>query len=150
MKPAAPRELAGVTAALERLARAYARLERLTAAGLGASVPELRAFVFLARHGGSATVSELARDQGAALSTMTRNLALLERRGLLTRQSGEARGRPAVFAQLTLQGRRLAEAAEQALRRRFERALAARAPVASLRALVELATALEESVGGAG
>ena len=60
---------------LKRLASALARLERQTAAENDVSVSQLRVLLFLAEQDDGVRISDLAVDQGLAVSTMTRNVA---------------------------------------------------------------------------
>ena len=84
---------------LQRLSHALAKLERQTAAQHDISASQLR--ILLALGAASATavvesagepsrVSELARTQGLAVSTMTRNLDVLERKGFILRRTGQS------------------------------------------------------------
>jgi DNA-binding MarR family transcriptional regulator len=72
---------------VQRLSAVLARLERRTAARHDLSVSQLRVLVQLAERGGEAgvRVSDLAGAQALAVSTMTRNLALLEKKGWVER-----------------------------------------------------------------
>src|SRR5688572_6708795 len=88
---------------LQRLATALGRLERQTAAENDVSVSQLRVLTCLGAHPhGSETgeasdagkrgvrISDLAHEQGLAVSTMTRNIALLEKKGWVSRHTGAA------------------------------------------------------------
>ncbi len=76
---------------VQRLGSAFARLERAAATAGAVTVPQLRLLHELQScSDGGVTVGELAEQQGVAISTMTRNLAVLERAGLLARTPGEA------------------------------------------------------------
>ena len=94
---------------LQRLATALGRLERQTAAGNDVSVSQLRVLTSLAAQGDPTTddgvrISDLAQEQGLAVSTMTRNVALLEKKGWVSRRVGAADRRTVIVA-LTDTGR---------------------------------------------
>jgi len=86
---------------VQRLATALSRLERQTAAEHDVSVSQLRVLMHLAQGENSGVrISDLAQEQGLAVSTMTRNLGLLEKKGLITRIAG-AQDKRTVVARLT-------------------------------------------------
>jgi DNA-binding MarR family transcriptional regulator len=91
--------------AVQRLGRALQLVEREVAVAHKVTVAQLRTLAVLTE--GAATVSALAQAEGVAVSTMTRNLAVLERLGFLTRQDG-AVDRRTVLAALTESGEALA------------------------------------------
>ena len=66
---------------VQRLANALARLERQCASENDVSVSQLRVLIHLADANGGMRISDLAADQGLAVSTMTRNLGLLSEKG---------------------------------------------------------------------
>lgn len=70
---------------LERLAKILARLERQVANDEQISLAQLRILVQLGADGSGLHVSDLAAAQGVALSTMTRNLAQVEKLGWVQR-----------------------------------------------------------------
>jgi len=107
---------------LKRLAHALARLERQAAAENDVSVSQLRVLLFLAEQAGGVRISDLAVDQGLAVSTMTRNVALLQKQGLTSRQTGVA-DRRTVMVSLTHGGRELSEALQRTTVGLFGRAL---------------------------
>jgi DNA-binding MarR family transcriptional regulator len=75
---------------IQRLATVLAKQERQTAAGFEISVSQMRILLSLEQAGSDGSgISELAQDQGLAVSTMTRNLALLEEKGWIRRVPGE-------------------------------------------------------------
>jgi DNA-binding MarR family transcriptional regulator len=90
---------------VQRLASALAKMERQAAASAGVSVSQMR--ILLTLEAGEMRISDLAQDQGLAVSTMTRNLELLERRGWISRMPG-AGDRRTKLVELTQQGRQLA------------------------------------------
>ncbi len=107
---------------VRRLAAALARLERQAAAGCGASVSQMRVLMALdAVDAGGARVSDMAGEQGLAISTMTRNLALLERQGLVQRAGDDTDGR-AVRVVLSEAGRALARTLSETTVAKFARA----------------------------
>jgi MarR family transcriptional regulator, organic hydroperoxide resistance regulator len=74
---------------VQRLASALARMERHAAQRGGVSLSQFRIMLRLEQEGDRGLrVSDLADDQGLAVSTMTRNLALLERKGWVARAPG--------------------------------------------------------------
>ena len=92
---------------IQRLASALAKQERQTAAGFGVSVSQMRILLSLEQASGSSRISDLAEEQGLAVSTMTRNLALLEEKGWLRRTPGQEDKRT-VRIELSESGRDLA------------------------------------------
>jgi DNA-binding MarR family transcriptional regulator len=92
---------------IQRLASALAKQERQTAAGFGVSVSQMRILLSLEQASGPLRISDLAEEQGLAVSTMTRNLALLEEKGWLRRAPGEEDKRT-VKVELSDGGRELA------------------------------------------
>lgn len=93
---------------VQRLASALAKMERQAASGSGVSVSQMRVLLALEIADGlGLRISDLAEDQGLAVSTMTRNIGLLERRGYVGRSQGES-DRRTVLVQLTDAGRALA------------------------------------------
>ena len=88
---------------VQRLASALARLERQCAAQNDVSVSQLRVLIHLADANGGVRISDLAQDQGLAVSTMTRNLGLLERKGWIVRETG-TQDRRTVLVSLTATG----------------------------------------------
>lgn len=93
---------------VQRLAAALARLERQAAADGGVTVSQLRVLVYLDQTADGVRMSDLALDQGLAVSTMTRNVAVLARKGWVTRQAGGSDKRT-VQVSLTEEGRRMAK-----------------------------------------
>ncbi|MCK5689106.1 MarR family transcriptional regulator [Myxococcota bacterium] len=91
---------------VQRLAGALSRMERQAAIDGGVSVPQLRVLLSLGSAGmdGDIRISDLAMQQGVAVSTMTRNLALLERKGWILRIQGSV-DRRTVSVRLTEEGR---------------------------------------------
>jgi DNA-binding MarR family transcriptional regulator len=75
---------------VQRLSAVLGRLERQTAARYDISVSQLRVLLTLAERGGAEglRITDLAEDQGLAVSTMTRNLILLEKKGWVSRATG--------------------------------------------------------------
>ncbi|MBI5508451.1 MAG: MarR family transcriptional regulator [Deltaproteobacteria bacterium] len=92
---------------IQRLASALAKQERQTAAGFGVSVSQMRLLSSLETTQAPARISDLATEQGLAVSTMTRNLALLEEKGFLRRVPG-ADDKRTVTVELSESGRALA------------------------------------------
>jgi DNA-binding MarR family transcriptional regulator len=74
-------------AALDRLAHALDRVERTSAHAECLTLAQARSLLRLRR--GPSRVSDLAREQTLAVSTLTRNLAHLDRRGWVQRRSGD-------------------------------------------------------------
>jgi MarR family transcriptional regulator, 2-MHQ and catechol-resistance regulon repressor len=72
---------------VQRLSAVLGKLERQTAASYEISVSQLRVLLDLAERDAAENVrvSDLADDQGLAVSTMTRNLLLLEKQGWVAR-----------------------------------------------------------------
>jgi len=133
--------------AVRRISTVLARIERQLAAHDGVSVSQLRILMRLVQEEERGMrVSELAEDQGLAISTMTRNLALLEKRRWLTRSSGSNDKRTVVVT-LTEEGRRHANALEARSNAVFQRAFQPFHRSAALEravALQRVASALEE------
>jgi len=92
---------------VERLSTALAKLERRIAADGGVSISQLRILSHLSRQG-EARVSDMAQDLGLSVSTMTRNVAHLCRKGWLRRQVGAADKRT-VRVSLTPNGREVSD-----------------------------------------
>ena len=94
---------------VQRLSSVLSRLERQTAAASGVSVSQMRLLVYLEQSAekGGGRLSDLAEDQGLALSTMTRNVTLLEEKGWVQRVTRED-DRRVVTVSLTESGRQLA------------------------------------------
>jgi DNA-binding MarR family transcriptional regulator len=93
---------------VQRLGTAFGRLERMAASAHDVTVAQLRVLAALdERNATGATVGELAEDQGVAISTMTRNLIVLERLGY-ARRAPDGIDRRAVRVQLTDIGRQQA------------------------------------------
>ncbi len=93
---------------VQRLSTALARMERQVAARGGVSVSQLRVMIYLHESSDDGIrISDLAEDQGLAVSTMTRNLALLEKKGWIARKQG-AEDRRTVLIALTELGREVA------------------------------------------
>lgn len=93
---------------VQRLSNALARLERQAAARGGVSVSQLRVMIYLFESTADGIrISDLAEDQGLAVSTMTRNLALLEKKGWIARRKG-AEDKRTVLIALTDPGREVA------------------------------------------
>jgi DNA-binding MarR family transcriptional regulator len=94
---------------VQRLSCVLSRLERQTAAQQGVSVSQMRVLIYLgqAEDQTGVRLSDLADDQGLALSTMTRNVSLLEQNGWVRREAGRE-DRRVVTVALTEPGRRLA------------------------------------------
>lgn len=100
---------------VQRLSSALSRLERQAASRSGVSVSQLRVMVYLHESAGAGEgirISDLADDQGLAVSTMTRNLALLEKKGWLARRQG-AKDKRTVLIALTDQGREIARGLQE-------------------------------------
>ena len=93
---------------VQRLATALAKQERQTAAAAGISVSQMRILLTLDSQGiEGMRISDLADEQGLAVSTMTRNLALLELKGWARRMPG-AEDKRTVRVALSLTGKDLA------------------------------------------
>ena len=73
---------------VQRLASALTKLERQAAAAAGVSVSQMRILLSLEQAGRNLRISELADEQGLAVSTMTRNLKLLEKKEWVRRLQG--------------------------------------------------------------
>ena len=73
---------------VQRLSSILLRIERQVAAKHDFSVPQYRLLMSMMDHDGDLHVGELAEDQGVAISTMTRNVNLLESKGLLAKTAG--------------------------------------------------------------
>lgn len=131
---------------LKRLAIALARLERQTAADHDVSVSQLRILLFLAEQTRGMRISDLADEQGLAVSTMTRNVDLLEKKGLITRQTG-AEDRRTVMVELTARGQERSATLQQTTSGAFGRAFGGFHPsdrVERAVALDRVAAALEK------
>ena len=132
---------------VQRLSAALSRLERHTASREGVSVSQLRVLLSLSRDEAHARmrISDLAEEQGLAVSTMTRNVMVLEKKGWVSRHVGD-HDRRVVFIQLTEPGRQLAQSLESATRTELFRAFRAFHPsdrVERAVALDRVAAALE-------
>ncbi|MEZ4270274.1 MAG: MarR family transcriptional regulator [Myxococcota bacterium] len=138
---------------LRRLAIVLVRHERRFAAEQGLSASQVRVLATLRDMAGSddgTCISQLANDQGLALSTMTRNLALLERKGWLKRVAGET-DRRTVLIQLTQEGLQQADRLAQLSHQKLSDVFARTHPSDRLEqavALNRVAVALEKSTGG--
>ncbi len=133
---------------VQRLGLAFGRIERLVATAHEVTVAQLRVVMALAERDGGANVGELADEQGVAISTMTRNLIVLERQGQVTRTQDGSDGR-AVRVQLTDAGRALAARLRQATLNRLGQAFQAFHPTDRLEraaALDRVAVALERAL----
>jgi DNA-binding MarR family transcriptional regulator len=131
---------------LQRLATALGRLERQTAAEHEVSVSQLRVLMHLGQTRRGLRISDLAADQGLAVSTMTRNLTLLEKKGWVERQTG-ASDRRTVNVLLTPDGRRHSQRLQSTTIGLFDRAFHAFHPsdkVERAVALDRVAAALEK------
>ena len=106
---------------IQRLASALAKQERQTAGSFGVSVSQMRILMSLEQLKGGTRISTLADEQGLAVSTMTRNLALLEDKGWVCRTSGETDKRT-VEVRLSEPGREVAEKLSGTNIARFSRA----------------------------
>ncbi|MEK7703838.1 MAG: MarR family transcriptional regulator [Myxococcota bacterium] len=136
---------------VQRLASALGRLERQTASRAGVTVSQLRVLSCLdqASSAPGVRIGTLADDQGLAISTMTRNVALLERRGWVRRESGEE-DRRTVRVVLTEVGRQKALELQDTTLSRFQRAFRAFHPTDRVEravALDRVAEALENNDG---
>lgn len=133
---------------VQRLAGALGRLERQAAAKGGVTVSQLRVLSYLAeRFPATVRVSDLADDQGLAVSTMTRNLAVLERKAWVIRLPGSADKRT-VHVTLSDAGRAMATRLQDATITNFARAFQAFHPtdrVERAAALDRVAAALDEA-----
>ncbi len=133
---------------LQRLASALAKQERQTAARFDISVSQMRILLSLGEAGEhSLRISDLAAEQGLAVSTMTRNLALLEDKGWVRRIPG-AEDKRTVGVELTDVGRTLAGELATTNVARFGRAFSGFHPsdrVERAVALDRVAAALEAS-----
>jgi DNA-binding MarR family transcriptional regulator len=133
---------------VQRLANALSRLERQAAGASGVSVSQMRVLLSLDQSGeDGARISDLALEQGLAVSTMTRNLSLLERNGWVVRATG-ARDRRTVWIRLTASGRELAGTLSDSKVSRFSRAFSTFHPsdrVERAVALDRVAAALERA-----
>jgi DNA-binding MarR family transcriptional regulator len=92
---------------VQRLASALTKLERQAAAAAGVSVSQMRILLSLDQAGCNLRISDLAEEQGLAVSTMTRNLKLLEKKQWVRRVPGCADKRT-VEVELTGGGRNIA------------------------------------------
>ena len=131
---------------VQRLAQALARLERHTAAEHGVSVSQLRVMMSLTHAPGGIRISDLAHEQGLAVSTMTRNLSLLERKGWIQREIGRD-DRRTVLVTLTGDGRDVSRRLQQSTLGIFGRAFRAFHPTDRVEravALDRVAAALEK------
>lgn len=93
--------------AVERCAGVLARFERRLAGEHNVSVSQMRLLKYLLTQPKGVRISDLARDQGLALSTITRNMILLEKSGWLNRTTGTLDGRE-VTIELSERGKQLA------------------------------------------
>ncbi len=110
---------------VQRLAAVLAKMERQAASGGGVSVSQMRVLLVLDQAGGDGSrISDLADDQGLAVSTMTRNIGLLEHHGYVGRTQGES-DRRTVLVHLTDSGRRLAGSLGDTNVAKFSRAFSA-------------------------
>lgn len=118
-----PTSEARLLGSVQRLAAALARLERLAAAREGVTVSQMRVLIYLAHEAPAigVTMGSLAEQQGLAISTMTRNISLLERKGWLQRVGGTI-DRRTVLVTLSAAGEGLAERLEESVRHQFARA----------------------------
>ncbi|MDP7039891.1 MAG: MarR family transcriptional regulator [Myxococcota bacterium] len=75
---------------VQRLSSAILRIERHVAGKHEFSVPQYRLLMCLLdqQNASDVRMGDLAEDQGVAISTMTRNVTLLERKGLLSKATG--------------------------------------------------------------
>lgn len=131
---------------LWRMSCVLQRLERRAAADQQVTPSQLRLLLSLGRSENGRRVSDLAQEQGLDVSTMTRNLAQLEKRGWLTREPGKE-DRRTTEVLLTAQGRQRAEALRQVIRRLCQRAFLSFHPsdrAERVVALDRVATALEK------
>jgi DNA-binding MarR family transcriptional regulator len=76
--------------------------------------------LFLLYRRGQATMSQLAMDLGAPLSTVTGLVSRLDRRGLVSRQR-DPNDRRAILVELTTEGRQIATRIQEALQGVFAR-----------------------------
>ena len=133
---------------VQRLASALSKMERQAAAENGVSVSQMRVLLALGTEtDGGVRISDLAEDQGLAVSTMTRNLAGLERKGWVERRPGES-DRRTVFVYLTDNGRLVAGTLGETNVARFGRAFGTFHPsdrVERAVALDRVAAAIEKS-----
>src|SRR5438093_4643875 len=107
---------------VRRLSSALSKLERRAASTRGVSVSQMRILMALDPvQNGGVRVTDMAEEQGLAISTMTRNLALLEKRGWIERAAA-ALDRRSVRIALTDSGRQLAAALSEVTVTRFSRA----------------------------
>src|SRR5262245_29290762 len=100
----------------------------------------------LAHAPGGIRISDLAHEQGLAVSTMTRNLSLLEKKGWIVRQIG-ADDRRTVLVALTEEGGRRSRRLQQSTLGIFGRAFRAFHPTDRVEravALDRVAAALEK------
>ena len=135
---------------VQRLASALARMERQAAASLDVSVSQMRILLTLAQAGMHLVrISDLAEEQGLAVSTMTRNLQLLEDKGWVRRLHG-TEGRRSVQVELSEGGRELAGRLSETKVARFSRAFREFHPSDSVEravALDRVAAAIEKVDG---
>jgi MarR family transcriptional regulator, organic hydroperoxide resistance regulator len=72
---------------LLRIERALARIERRCAVDTGLTVSQVRVLAQLGRSDSPITITDIAQEQCLAVSTMTRNVAGLKRRGWVIRNA---------------------------------------------------------------
>jgi DNA-binding MarR family transcriptional regulator len=104
-----------------RISGVLHRLERQAAASQNVTPSQLRLLVSLSCSDQGRRVSDVASEQGLDVSTMTRNLAQLEKRGWLQRQAGK-QDRRTIEVSLTEAGRQQAGALRQATTALLQRA----------------------------
>ncbi len=135
---------------VQRLASALARMERQAATSLGVSVSQMRILLTLEQAASRLVrISDLAEEQGLAVSTMTRNLKLLEDKGWVSRVPGTD-DRRTVQVALSDSGRELAARLSETNVARFSRAFREFHPSDRLEravALDRVAAAIEKADG---
>jgi len=135
---------------VQRLASALTKLERQAAAAAGVSVSQMRILLSLEQAGRNLRISDLADDQGLAVSTMTRNLKLIEgEKGWVRRVPGVVDKRT-VEIELTDVGREVAASLSDTNVAQFSRAFREFHPsdrVERAVALDRVAAALEKKPG---
>ncbi len=132
---------------VQRLASALTKLERQAAAAAGVSVSQMRILISLEHAERTLRISALAEEQGLAVSTMTRNLKLLERKAWVRRLPGSADKRT-VEIELTEAGREVASSLSDTNVAQFSRAFRRFHPSDRIEravALDRVAAALEKS-----
>lgn len=132
-----------------RLAHALARLERQAAARSSLSVSQGRILTYLDKETGEGDpgirTGDLAESQGLAISTMTRNLDLLERKGWIVRHA-DPNDKRSIRVQLTPEGRELSRSYGDATHHQLTRAFGRLHPseaVEQAAAVSRIAAALE-------